>query len=62
MDLKLYVPGVDDEDEKGKVNAIKGMFTNVSAGIPSLIFVELPAYLPAHASLSLGDLYWAQES
>ena len=36
MNLKLDVPGVDDGVGKGKANTINGMFTNVSAGIPSL--------------------------
>ena len=47
MDIKLDVPGVDHEDEKGKANAINDMFTSVSAGIPSLNNAEVPAYLPA---------------
>ena len=47
MELKLDVPGVDHEDEKGKANATNDMFTRVSTGIPSLNYAELPTYLPA---------------
>ena len=46
MDLKLDALCVDHEDEKGKANATNDMFTSVSAGIPSLNYAELPAYLP----------------
>ena len=46
--VKLDIPGVaDDDDEKGKVNAINDMFAGVSAGVPPLSYAKLPAYLPA---------------
>ena len=47
LDLKLNVPGVGHEDEKGKANAINDMFTSVSSGIAPLNYAELPAYFPA---------------
>ena len=46
-EVRLDVPGVADDDEKGKVNAINDMFAGVSAGVPPLNYAKLPAYLPA---------------
>ena len=45
--LRLDIPGVEDDDLKGKANAVNNMFAKVSAHIPSLIVANLAAYLPA---------------
>ena len=46
-ELRLNIPGVQDDDEKGKADAVNEMFTKVSAHVPPLNTAELPAYLPA---------------
>ena len=46
-ELRLNIPGVQDDDEKGKADAVNDMFTKVSAHVPPLNTAELPAYLPA---------------
>ena len=45
-ELRLNVPGVQDDDEKGKADAVNDMFAKVSAHVPPLNTAKLPAYLP----------------
>ena len=46
-ELRLDIPGIQDDDEKGKGNAVNIMFAKVSAHVPPLDAAKLPAYLPA---------------
>ena len=46
-ELRLDIPGVCVDDEKGKADAVNDMFAKVSAHVPPLDTSELPAYLPA---------------
>ena len=45
--LRLNVPGVHDDDERFKTNAVSGIFAKVSTHVPLLNTAKLPAYLPA---------------
>lgn len=46
-ELRIDIPGIDEDDHVGKANAINNMFTNVSAHIDPLDMSKLPTYLPA---------------
>ena len=47
-ELRLDIPGVQEDDEKGKADAVNNMFAKVLiAHVPLLNVANLPAYLPA---------------
>ena len=65
LELRLNVPGVQDDDEKGKADAVNDMFAKVSTHVPPLNTAKLPAYLPAKdppSTVPLGSLLWAEEN
>ena len=46
-ELRLGIPGVKEDDEKGKADAVNNKFTKVSTHVPPLNVANVPVYLPS---------------